>query len=71
MWLNFFCKTCKGNRNGILQNWILKPRFDVMFSRKQPEKIMPNVLHNIGNTPLVKINKINQTAGLKCELCKF
>ena len=28
MWLNFFCKTCKGNRNGILQNWILKPRFD-------------------------------------------
>jgi len=33
---------------------------------------MPNVLHNIGNTPLVKINKISQ--GLECDLlakCEF
>jgi len=35
---------------------------------------MPNILHNIGNTPLVKINKIDKTAGLKCDLlakCEF
>ena len=31
---------------------------------------MPNVLYNIGNTPMVRINKISKTAGLKCELCK-
>lgn len=36
--------------------------------------IMPDVLYNIGNTPLVRINKINKSAGLKCELlakCEF
>jgi len=41
---------------------------------KVPEKIMPDILHNIGNTPLVKINKINKTAGLECDLlakCEF
>jgi len=37
-------------------------------------KIMPDILHNIGNTPLVRINKIGKQAGLKCELlakCEF
>lgn len=36
--------------------------------------IMPNVLYNIGNTPMVRINKISKSAGLKCELmakCEF
>lgn len=32
---------------------------------------MSDVLHNIGNTPLVRINKISKTAGLKCDLCKY
>ena len=40
-----------------------------LFWRKPNEKIMPNVLHNIGNTPMVKINKIDKSAGLNCELC--
>jgi len=38
----------------------------------EPVGIMPNVLHNIGNTPLVRVNKISQ--GLQCELlakCEF
>jgi len=41
---------------------------------KDPICIMPNVLYNIGNTPMVRINKISKTAGLKCELlakCEF
>jgi len=36
--------------------------------------IMPDILHNIGNTPLVRINKIGKAAGLKCDLlakCEF
>merc|ERR1719318_412143 len=36
--------------------------------------IMPNVLHNIGNTPMVRVNKISKSAGLQCELlakCEF
>merc|ERR1719433_276515 len=41
---------------------------------KENIEIMPNVLYNIGNTPMVRINKISKTAGLKCELlakCEF
>ena len=32
---------------------------------------MPNVLYNIGNTPMVRINKISKSAGLQCELCQY
>jgi len=31
-------------------------------------KIMKNILENIGNTPLVKINKIAESEGITCEL---
>lgn len=41
-----------------------------VYSKEIP-KIMPDVLHHIGNTPLIKINKIAQSEGLKCELRKF
>jgi len=46
-------------------------------TKKNPEprvKIMPNILHNIGNTPLVRLNNIPKQYGLKCELlvkCEF
>lgn len=39
--------------------------------RVSEKKILPNVLHRIGNTPLVRINNIGKSSGLKCELCKF
>ncbi|XP_059087787.1 cystathionine beta-synthase-like isoform X1 [Tigriopus californicus] len=41
---------------------------------KKPIKIMPNVLYNVGNTPLIKVNKIAESEGIKCELlakCEF
>ncbi|XP_040568726.1 cystathionine beta-synthase [Lepeophtheirus salmonis] len=41
---------------------------------KEKIGIMPNVLYNIGNTPLVRINKIGKAEGLQCELlakCEF
>merc|ERR1719361_2525556 len=41
---------------------------------RKPIKIMPNVLHNIGDTPLVRLNRIGKTEGLKCEIlakCEF
>merc|ERR1711962_1036285 len=41
---------------------------------KDRMKIMPDILHHIGNTPLVRINKISKSAGLQCELlakCEF
>ena len=39
-------------------------------SRKDRSGIMPNVLHNIGNTPLIRINKIAESEGVQCELSK-
>jgi len=38
------------------------------------EKILPNILHNIGNTPLVRLNTIPKEHGIKCEMlakCEF
>ncbi|NXU51968.1 CBS synthase, partial [Turnix velox] len=33
-------------------------------------KILPNILKKIGRTPMVRINKIGKSYGLKCELCE-
>jgi len=41
---------------------------------KEKDAVMPDVLSAIGNTPMVRINKISKSAGLKCELfakCEF
>lgn len=32
------------------------------------EEIKPTILHAIGNTPIVRLNKIPKSAGLKCEI---
>ena len=39
-------------------------------SRASRDGIMPDVLHAIGNTPLVRVNKIAKSEGLECELCE-
>jgi cystathionine beta-synthase len=33
-------------------------------------KIMDTILDNIGNTPMVRINKITQEEGIECEIRK-
>jgi len=41
---------------------------------KERPKICPTVLANIGNTPLVRLNKIPQSLGIQCEVlakCEF
>ncbi|XP_059617676.1 cystathionine beta-synthase [Phlebotomus argentipes] len=38
------------------------------------KKILPNILHAIGLTPVVKLNKIPQSLGIKCDMyakCEF
>ena len=44
-------------------------------NKLQPKpSIMPSVLDNIGNTPLVQINKISAKEGIKCQMlakCEF
>ncbi|KAI1241494.1 hypothetical protein IHE44_0004967 [Lamprotornis superbus] len=34
----------------------------------EPPKILPSILNKVGNTPMVRINKIGKHFGLKCEL---
>lgn len=38
------------------------------WQRTTPPQILPNVLRRIGDTPLVRMNKLPKTFGLKCEL---
>jgi len=33
-------------------------------------KILNTILEAVGNTPLVRLNKIPQSLGLECEVCK-
>jgi len=46
-------------------------------TRKQPEarkKIMSTILENVGNTPLVRLNSVPKSFGIKCEIlvkCEF
>ncbi|XP_040914049.1 cystathionine beta-synthase b [Toxotes jaculatrix] len=42
--------------------------------RTKPPSILPNILGNIGHTPLVRLNKIPKEFGLKCDIlakCEF
>lgn len=34
------------------------------------KKILPNVLEAIGETPMIRLNKIPKLHGIKCEMCK-
>jgi hypothetical protein len=36
-----------------------------------PKKILDTILDHIGNTPLVRINKIGKSEGLECEIRTF
>lgn len=36
----------------------------------QVQKILPDVLHGIGQTPLIRLNRIPQSFGVECEVCK-
>ncbi|RHY23840.1 hypothetical protein DYB36_008686, partial [Aphanomyces astaci] len=46
----------------------------VIFPPFERPQILPSILSHVGDTPLVRINKISAKAGLKCELlakCEF
>uniref|UniRef100_A0A673YR72 Cystathionine beta-synthase n=1 Tax=Salmo trutta TaxID=8032 RepID=A0A673YR72_SALTR len=52
------------------------PHFSIPYSplRTEAPSILPNILGKIGDTPLVRMNKIPKAFGLKCELlakCEF
>ena len=45
--------------------------FFFIFCRQPRKKIMSTILDNIGNTPLVRLNSIPKSYGLKCEIRKW
>lgn len=49
-------------RNGILFFGTFRP---------PQKKILDNILEAIGRTPLVKLNKIPQSLGIECDVCKL
>ena len=40
-----------------------------LFDRTPKPKIMGSILENVGNTPMVRLNKLPQAEGLQCEVC--
>ncbi|CAL8080907.1 unnamed protein product [Orchesella dallaii] len=43
-------------------------------NRDATASVLPNILHQIGNTPMVRLNKIPQARGIKCDVyvkCEF
>lgn len=45
-----------------------------VYDEKERPAIYPNVLYHVGNTPLVRLNKIPAEYGIKCEMlakCEF
>ena len=42
----------------------------MQMPKKHEMGIMSSVLDAIGNTPMVRINRISKAANLQCDLCK-
>ncbi|XP_001634500.2 cystathionine beta-synthase-like protein isoform X1 [Nematostella vectensis] len=68
-----FCQwsTVNGKTSG--ENSATSPHFHEPPPDKN-NKILPNVLHSIGNTPMIRINNVGKRCGLKCEVvakCEF
>jgi cystathionine beta-synthase len=43
------------------------PHEHQQYPKSRP-KVLPNILHFIGNTPLVKLNKIPESEGVQCDI---
>ena len=43
----------------------------VARDRQERDGILPDVLRMIGNTPLIRLDKIARSEGLKCNLCEL
>lgn len=46
-------------------------KFGLFYSEHNEKNVYSNVLEVIGDTPLIKLNKIPKEAGLKCDVCEF
>lgn len=63
-------KCLRNQRNRLARYIHLTLCLFVSPRRKVQPTILPNILHRIGETPMVSINKIPKAFGLKCEIRK-
>ncbi|KPJ18205.1 Cystathionine beta-synthase [Papilio machaon] len=57
-----------GTTNGCPEYFDLKDMPHIIKALDRNQKLEPNILHVIGNTPLVKLNKIPKKDGLLCDM---
>lgn len=58
--------------NGVhpLKNGLKNCNGYIPWVQSQPPKILPSILHHIGHTPMVRLNRIPKEEGIECEICK-
>ena len=49
----------------VLMEWS-----SISSDHKMGESILPTVLEMVGNTPMVRLDRIAKMEGLECELCE-
>lgn len=62
----FYVLSCHGWYHFVFLN-----NHGLFCFRAKPPKILPDILQKIGDTPMVRINKIGKNFGLKCELREY
>lgn len=58
-------------RDTVVKFYLYRFFYWFFFRKVDRTKILPNILDAIGQTPLVRLNKIPKMHGIKCELCKY
>ena len=66
--VDLFKRMCWAAKTGFI--FFLSNHRLLLCLREKSPKILPDILKKIGDTPMVRINKIGRNFGLKCELCE-
>lgn len=54
----------------VLLGFVFLNHRELLCCRAKSPPILPDILKKIGDTPMVRVNKIGKQFGLKCELCE-
>lgn len=74
MYFLIYLKECARLSRLVLFHFVVLTHHGLLYFRAKSPKILPDILKKIGDTPMVRINKIGKNFGLKCELlakCEF
>ena len=69
-----FLDSLNKNDEPSLQRYEQQNKVGIIVSQPNLRPVMPNILHHIGSTPMVKLNRIPDDFGIECEIlakCEF